>query len=50
MQEYHIRRTNEGQCTPEAGSVYLQLSVNMERIGDHMHNISNSIKSYVNLH
>jgi len=47
MQKSHIRRTNEGRCTPEAGSVYLQLAVNMERIGDHMNNIANSVKSYV---
>ncbi|MGN0813929.1 MAG: Na/Pi cotransporter family protein [Candidatus Coproplasma sp.] len=47
MKDAHIRRTNEGRCSPEAGSVYLQLAINMERIGDHMHNISNSIKTYV---
>ncbi len=47
MKSAHIRRTNEGRCTPEAGSVYLQLAVNLERIGDHMFNIANSIKSYV---
>lgn len=47
MKESHIRRTNEGHCTSEAGAVYLQLAINMERIGDHMHNISNSIKTYV---
>ena len=47
MQKAHIRRTNEGRCTPEVGMVYLQLSVNMERIGDHMNNIANSVKSYV---
>lgn len=47
MKEAHIRRTNEGHCTSEAGSVYLQLAVNLERIGDHMTNIGNSIKSYV---
>ena len=47
MKEAHISRTNEGLCTPEAGSVYLQLAVNMERIGDHMNNIANSIKAYV---
>ncbi len=47
MQKSHIRRTNNGHCTPEAGSVYLQLAVNMERIGDHMHNIANSVKTYV---
>jgi phosphate:Na+ symporter len=47
MQESHIRRTNEGKCAPEAGAVFLQLAINMERIGDHMHNIFNSIKAYV---
>lgn len=47
MKEAHIRRTNEGKCTSEAGSVYLLLAVNLERIGDHMNNIGNSIKSYV---
>lgn len=46
MQQSHIRRTDEGRCTPEAGAVFLQLAVNMERIGDHMHNIANSVKSY----
>lgn len=46
MHQSHISRTNEGLCTPEAGSVYLQLAVNMERIGDHMFNVANSIKSY----
>ncbi len=46
MHASHIRRTNEGRCTPEAGSVYLQLAVNMERIGDHMFNVANSVKAY----
>lgn len=48
MQTSHIRRTDEGRCTPEAGSVFLQLAVNMERIGDHMYNIANSQKIYMN--
>ena len=47
MHASHIRRTEEGRCTPEAGSIYLQLAVNMERIGDHMYNIANSVKAYV---
>ena len=47
MQSSHIRRTDEGRCTPEAGAVFLQLAVNMERIGDHMYNIANSQKIYV---
>ena len=47
MQQSHIRRTDEGRCHPEAGAVFLQLAVNMERIGDHMFNIANSVKMYV---
>ena len=46
MQEAHLRRMQEGSCSPEAGVVYLQLALNLERIGDHMHNIANSVKSY----
>ena len=46
MHQSHLRRTNVGSCSPEAGSVYLQLAVNMERIGDHMFNVANSVKAY----
>lgn len=46
MQQSHLRRMTEGSCTPEAGSLFLQLSVCMERIGDHMHNIANSVLDY----
>ena len=46
MQKSHLRRLNENRCTPEAGAVFLQLALNMERIGDHMTNIANSVKDY----
>ena len=46
MQRTHLQRMTEGKCTPEAGALFLQLAVNMERIGDHMHNIANSVKDY----
>ncbi len=46
MQQSHLRRMSEERCTPEAGAIYLQLAINMERIGDHMHNIANSVKTY----
>lgn len=46
MQASHLRRMNEGRCSAEAGAIFLQLAVNMERIGDHMHNIANSVKEY----
>lgn len=46
MQRSHLRRMNEGACSPETGAIFLQLAVNMERIGDHMHNIANSVLDY----
>ena len=46
MQQSHLRRMNEGRCTAEVGAVFLQLAADMERIGDHMNNISNSVKDY----
>ncbi len=46
MQKAHLSRMTDGVCTPEAGALFLQLAVNMERIGDHMHNIANSVISY----
>ncbi len=46
MQQSHLRRLNENRCTPEAGAIFLQLAIGMERIGDHMKNISNSVKDY----
>ena len=46
MQEAHLRRVNENRCSAEAGAIYLQLAINMERIGDHLHNIANSVKTY----
>lgn len=46
MQKLHLRRVSENKCTAEAGAIFLQLALNMERIGDHMKNISNSVKDY----
>lgn len=46
MQDAHLRRMTEGRCTAEAGAVYLQLAINLERIGDHMNNIAQSIRGY----
>lgn len=46
MQKSHILRMTDGQCSAEAGSLFLQLAVCMERIGDHLHNIAESVKPY----
>lgn len=46
MQKSHLTRMSDGLCSAEAGALFLQLAVSMERIGDHMHNIANSVKPY----
>ena len=46
MQKSHLRRMKEGHCSPETGAIFLQLAVTMERIGDHLHNIANSVLEY----
>ncbi len=39
----HIRRLNEGLCSPEAGVIFLDIISNLERIGDHASNIALAI-------
>ena len=41
--EEHIERLNRGECTPARGAIFLQLLGNMERVGGHIKNISNSV-------
>ncbi|MBN1333492.1 MAG: Na/Pi cotransporter family protein [Synergistales bacterium] len=36
----HIKRLNQGRCHPSAGVVFIDILSNMERIGDHAHNLS----------
>ncbi|MBN2261256.1 MAG: Na/Pi cotransporter family protein [Clostridiales bacterium] len=36
----HIKRLNEGLCSPEAGVIFLDIISNLERIGDHASNIA----------
>lgn len=43
----HITRLENQLCTAEAGSVFLSLINNMERIADHICNVFLSMKSYV---
>ncbi len=47
LQDTHIRRLNEGKCTPIASSLFLSLASNIERIGDHTRNIYITLKDYV---
>ncbi len=39
----HIRRLNEGGCSPESSSVFINLVGNLERAGDHLTYIARSI-------
>lgn len=39
----HIARLNKGECQPTAGVVFLDILSNLERAGDHAHNISQKI-------
>ncbi|MCI4170811.1 PhoU domain-containing protein, partial [Bacillus spizizenii] len=36
----HISRLKEGQCTGQAGIVFVDMISNLERIGDHAVNIA----------
>ena len=46
LQDTHVKRLNEGKCTPLASSIFLSLAANMERVGDHTRNIFVSMKDY----
>ena len=36
----HIERLNRGECNPEKGVTFIDILSNLERIGDHSHNIA----------
>ncbi len=39
----HIRRLDKGMCSAEAGSIFLDLLINLERVGDHAENVAFAI-------
>lgn len=43
----HIRRLNEGLCNTPAGSQYLSLASNAERVADHFMNVGKTIKEFL---
>ena len=49
LSENHIIRLNQGLCNAEAGSIFISLIGNLERIGDHSMNITKSMLNYVPL-
>ena len=38
-----MTRLNEGRCSPEAGFIFLDFIINLEKIGDHLTNINQAI-------
>lgn len=47
FREHHIERLSKNQCSPEAGVVFVDLLVNLERISDHSMNIANYLKDEI---
>ncbi|OKL36811.1 Na/Pi cotransporter family protein [Domibacillus mangrovi] len=43
LRKQHIFRMNEGQCTGQAGIVFVDIISNLERMGDHAVNISEAV-------
>ena len=39
----HIRRLRDGTCSPEVGTVFLELLINMKRVSDHSKNVAQLI-------
>lgn len=46
MEDNHIKRMNEGICTPMVGAQYMSLASNAERIADHFMNVGKCIKEF----
>ncbi len=39
----HVQRMRDGQCTPEAGLIFIDLVDNVEKTGDHLTNIAQAV-------
>ena len=46
----HIERLNSGKCQPSAGVVFIDILSNLERVGDHAHNLSMIVKDIKRIH
>ena len=40
LRAQHIARLNAGGCSPGAGGVFIDILSNLERVGDHSHNLA----------
>lgn len=43
LRKNHVRRMGENDCSPEAGLIFIDLVDNIEKIGDHLTNIAQSV-------
>lgn len=50
LRHMHIQRLNGGKCNPSSGVVFIDLVSNMERIGDHAHNVAKIVSDIARLH
>lgn len=39
----HVSRMSQGQCSPEAGLIFIDLVDNVEKVGDHLTNIAQAV-------
>ncbi len=46
----HVARLNAGVCAPSASVIFIDILSNLERIGDHAHNISLAVSDVARLH
>ena len=43
LRRNHVKRMTDGVCTAESGLIYIDLVDNIEKIGDHLTNIAQSV-------
>lgn len=43
LKKTHYKRLKEGICKPEAGPIYLEILMNLERVSDHSENIASGV-------
>ncbi|MDR1966947.1 MAG: Na/Pi cotransporter family protein [Synergistaceae bacterium] len=46
----HIERLNSGKCVPDVGVAFIDILSNLERIGDHAHNLALIVKDIQAVH
>ena len=46
----HIERLNTGKCSPSAGVIFIDILSNLERVGDHAHNLACIVSDIERIH